>query len=175
MLDERINVVTLQGQPITLIGPDIKEGDTAPEVTLVGENLSQISPLEHSNGKVRLFIILASLDTETCSMEAKKFSNSLGDLDNSVAVYIVSADLPFTQKRWCQAERVTNITLLSDYRSMEFARSWGLLVKELELPIRAVYVVNRNNKVTYREIVSEITSEPNYEAAIHALKVAAWI
>lgn len=162
--------VTFHGQPMTLIGLKMKEGDRARDVKLSNGDLSPVLPLEQSQGKVRLFITLPSLDTKVCAVETKKFSSAMREFSDSVSTYVVSADLPFAQNRWLAAEGIENMTLLSDYRNLDFARSWGLLIKELGLLTRAIYIVNRNGEVTYCEIVSEITSEPNYEQALAELQ-----
>ncbi len=173
MLVEKKNVVTLKGKPLTLVGPDIKVGDLAPESTVVDENLMPVSLVDRSSDQLRLFIILASIDTETCSTEVKTFSRFLKDLDFFLEAYLISADLPFTQRRWCSSERIKNVKIFSDYRNLNLTRSWGLLVKELELPARAVYILGKDDRVLYREIVPEITSEPNYKAVIEFVKTAA--
>jgi thioredoxin-dependent peroxiredoxin len=164
--------VTFQGQPLTLAGTNLDVGDRARDIQVTGLDLSPVLPLEHSQGKVRLFITVPSLDTEVCSLETKKFSDALKNLSESVAVYLVSADLPFAQKRWSETEAVDNITMLSDYRGMDFARSWGLFVQELGLLTRAIFVVDPTGVVTYSEVVPELTSEPDYAAAIAAVKAA---
>lgn len=164
--------VTFQGQPLTLVGTNLDVGDRARDIQVTGLDLSPVLPLEHSQGKVRLFITVPSLDTEVCSLETKKFSAALKNLSESVAVYLVSADLPFAQKRWSETEAVDNITMLSDYRGMDFARSWGLFVQELGLMTRAIFVVDPTGVVTYSEVVPELTSEPDYEAAIAAVNAA---
>ena len=171
MLSEKKNIVTFKEKSLTLVGPDVKVGDTAPKSIVVDENLSLVSLADRSSTLVRLFIIVASVDTKTCSTEVKKFSHLLKDIDFFVEAYLISADLPFTQRRWCSSEGIENIKMFSDYRSLNFTRSWGLLVKELQLPARAVYVLGKNDEVLYREIVPEITSEPNYEAVIEFIKI----
>jgi thiol peroxidase len=174
MAEERTGIVTLQGGPITLVGTELKVGDTAPEALLTDTDLSPVHLLGDTAGKAKLVITVPSVDTSVCSLESKKFSDAFRNLDSeNTAVYVVSNDLPFAQKRWSGAEGVDNLTLVSDYRDMNLARKWGLLVKEAYLFARAVYVLDKDNKVTYREIVPEIGNEPNYDAAIDAVKSAA--
>jgi thiol peroxidase len=163
-------MITYYGRSVKLVGLKLKEGDKARDVRVSGNDLSSVLPLDFSQGKVRLFITLPSLDTPVCSRVAKNFSNALKELDDTVVAYGVSADLPFAQTRWCLSEDVDNIIMLSDYRSLDFGRAWGLLIQELGLLARSVYVVNQSNQVTYCEIVSEIASEPNYNAAIAAIR-----
>lgn len=169
MAEERTGVVTFKGNPMTLEGPELKQGDTAPGFTATGADMALVSPLDQAGGKAKLFILVPSLDTNVCSMETKKFSDAVKNLGDQATVYTVSADLPFAQSRWCGAEGVQNITMLSDYRNMELARGWGLMIKEMGLLARAVYVLDKNNKVVYREIVPDIASEPDYAAALGAL------
>jgi thiol peroxidase len=174
MPEERRGVVTLGGSPITLVGPDLKEGDVVPDVKLTAEDLSEVSPLEQSRDKAaRLFVIVPSLDTSVCSLETKKFSDAAREIGDRVAVYGVSADLPFAMKRWCGAEGVENVTMLSDYRARALGRAWGVLMKESDLLARAVFVIDRSDRIIYREIVPEIASEPDYGAALDAARAAA--
>ncbi len=174
MAEERSDVVTFQGGPITLVGTELKEGDTAPETVLTGTNMSPVSLPGDAQNKAKLVITIPSVDTSVCSLESKKFSDALKTLPSeNIAVYVVSNDLPFAQSRWCVAEGVDNLTLLSDYRDMNLAHKWGLMIKEMGLFARAVYVLDADNKVTYREIVPDIAQEPNYDAAIRAVKSAA--
>lgn len=173
-MQERTGVVTLGGSPLTLLGEELKEGDTAPSATLIAKDFSPIDPLQHSQGKAKLIITVGSVDTSVCSSESKKFSDAVSTLDSAkIAAYVVSADLPFAQSRWCAAEGVDNLTLLSDYREMALGRNWGVYVKESGLHARAVFVLDANNKVVYREIVPEIENEPDYAAAVSAVKNAA--
>lgn len=174
MAEERSGVVTFKGGPMTLVGTELSEGDSAPEAVLTGADLIPVHLLGDAAGKAKLVITIPSVDTSVCSLESKKFSEAVKELNpDSVMVYVISNDLPFAQKRWCGAEGVDNLTLVSDYRDMNLAHKWGLLIKELGLFARAVYVLDVNNKVTYREIVPEVAQEPNYAAAISAVKSAA--
>lgn len=152
-----------------LVGLPLKVGDRARNVRVIGNNLSPVLPLTQSEGKIRLFLTVPSLDLSPCSAIAKTFNGMLAAMNGSVASFLISADLPFAQVRWQAAADITNITLLSDYRDMDFARNWGLLIQELGLLAGAVFVVNSTNVVTYREIVSGLTAEPDHEAAFVAL------
>ncbi len=165
------------GQPLRLLGLPLKVGDRARNVRVIGNNLSPVLPLARSRLKIRLFLTAPSLDMPACSAAIQKFSQhltSLGqELTDFVEVFLISADLPFAQSRWQASEDVANITMLSDYRALDFARNWGLLVQELGLLAHAVYVVDRTDIVTDREVVSELLDEPNYQAAIEALQAIA--
>jgi thioredoxin-dependent peroxiredoxin len=169
---ERSGVVTFKGGPMTLVGPELTVGAKAPGATLIGAGLAAVNPLEAGAGKTKLFVLVPSVDTGVCSIEGKKFSDASQTFGDDVAVFLVSADLPFAQGRWCQAEDVKNLTMLSDYREMALAKSWGVYLKELGLYARAVFVVDKNDTVTYAEIVPEVASEPDYAAAVAAVNAA---
>ncbi len=124
--------------------------------------------------KARLFSVVPSLDTGVCSMQTKKFNESLGALKDKLAAYTVSLDLPFAQGRFCEAEHIANMQTLSDVHNHSFGENWGVLIDGLPLPLltRAVFVVDKNGVVTYAEYVPEVTNHPNYEAAAAAVKAA---
>ncbi|MDJ0555662.1 MAG: thiol peroxidase [Microcoleaceae cyanobacterium MO_207.B10] len=166
------NVVTFYGTPITLIGWKLKLGETGRNVRLVDRNLKTVLPIAESRGKVRLLITVVSVDTQIGSTVAKKFSDAIAEFGEQIVTYIISTDLPFAQTRWCNLQQVNNMTMLSDYLDMDFARNWGLLIPEFSLLTPAVFVLDRNDTIIYREIISEITEEPNYQLVLAHLKVA---
>ncbi len=151
----------------------MKVGTRARDVRVIDNNLSPVLPLERSRGKVRLLLTVPSLDMPVCSVDIRKFSQRLTllgqELTDFVEVFLISADLPFAQTRWQALEKVTNITMLSDYRDLDFARSWGLLIQDLGLLAYAVYVVDSTGIVTYQEIVAELTTKPDYGVAFAVL------
>lgn len=159
--------VTFQGAPLTLEGTQIKVGDTAPNFTVVGNDLNPVS-LEDTKGK-RVFLSVPSIDTAVCDMEVRRFNTEASKLNN-VEVYTISMDLPFAQARWCGAAGIENVKTVSDYKDREFGKNYGVYINELGLLSRAVFVIDENNKVVYVEYLQEITEEPNYEAALNALK-----
>jgi thiol peroxidase len=169
MAQERQGEITFKGNPMTLIGPELNVGDTAPDFNAVAADLSPVN-LSTDAGKKRLVIAVPSLDTAVCSLETKKFSDRIKELSGDTVAYVVSMDLPFAQKRYCGSEGVDNIKTVSDYREASFGESFGVLIKELKLLARSVFVIDPNNKITYKEIVNEVTHEPNYDAAIAAAK-----
>jgi thioredoxin-dependent peroxiredoxin len=162
--------VTFKGNPITLLGNEVKVGDTAPDFKVLANDLSEVT-LADTKGKVRLLVAVPSLDTGVCDAEVRRFNEEASNLDN-VSILTVSADLPFAQKRWCGAAGVENVQTLSDHRELSFGESYGVAIQELRLLTRAVFVVDSNDKVTYVEYVSEATDHPNYEAALEAAKSA---
>jgi thiol peroxidase len=163
---ERQGVITFKGNPLTLIGPEINVGDQAPDFTVLANDLSPVT-LESTKGKTRLIVTVPSLDTPVCDTEVRRFNQEASQLSNT-EVLVISMDLPFAQTRWCGAAGISNVKTLSDHRDASFSKNFGVLIKELKLTARAIFVLDANNKVVYKEIVSEVTQEPNYEAALKA-------
>jgi thiol peroxidase len=169
MSQERTGVITFKGNPMTLLGPEVKVGDAAPEFKVVDNGLQPVT-LGDSKGKVRLITVVPSLDTPVCDSMTRKFNEQAATLPEDVIVYTVSLDLPFAQKRWCGNAGIEKVKTLSDYQERAFGLNYGVLIKELKLLARSVFVIDRNDKVAYREIVKEVTAEPDYEAALAAAK-----
>lgn len=161
--------VTFKHEPITLIGTEVKIGDSAPNFTVLANDLSPVT-LEDSKGKVRLISVVPSLDTGTCDAQTRKFNESASELGDNVVILTISNDLPFAQKRWCAAAGIDSVQTLSDHRDLSFGEAYGVAIKELRLLTRAIFVVDTNDKVTYVEYVPEATEHPNYEKAIEAVK-----
>ena len=174
MADVRKGEVTMKGNPVDLAGPKLKAGDKAPDFQAVNEGLAAVT-LKDTAGKVRLFSVVPSLDTPVCSMQTKKFNESLAGLKDKVACYTISLDLPFAQKRFCGAENISNMQTFSDVHNRSFGHNYGCLIEGLPLPLlsRAVFVVDKTNKITYCEYVPQVVDHPNYEKAVAALKAAA--
>jgi thiol peroxidase len=173
-MQKRANAVTFKGKPLTLVGPQLKAGDKAPEFSCVSSGLEVVT-LAQTPAKARLFSAVPSLDTPVCQLETKKFNEALAALKDKVAAYTISLDLPFAQKRFCGAENISNMQTLSDVHDQSFGQSYGVLIEGLPLPLfsRAVFVVDKGGKITYAEYVPEVAAEPNYDAALAALKAAA--
>lgn len=162
--------ITFKGNPVTLLGSEVKVGDKAPDFTVLANDLSTVT-LDNSKGHVRLISVVPSIDTGVCDAQTRRFNEEAAKLDN-VKVLTVSVDLPFAQSRWCAAAGVENVQTLSDHRELSFGQAYGVAIKELRLLARAVFVVDSSDTVTYVEYVSEATNHPNYEAAIEAAKSA---
>ncbi|PGL69131.1 thiol peroxidase [Bacillus sp. AFS055030] len=162
--------VTFKNNPVTLIGQEVKVGDKAPSFTVLANDLSPVT-LEASAGKVRLISAVPSVDTGICDAQTRRFNEELSNVEN-VEVLTISMDLPFAQKRWCAASGLENVHTYSDHRDASFGEAFGVLMQELRLLARAVFVVDSNDVVTYVEYVAEGTTHPNYEAAIEAVKAA---
>jgi len=169
MSQERTGVITFKGNPMTLLGPDVKAGDAAPDFKVVDNGLQPVT-LGDTRGKVRLITVVPSLDTPVCDTMTRKFNDQAAKLPDDMVVYTVSLDLPFAQKRWCGNAGIEKVKTLSDYQDRSFGLSYGVLIKELKLLARSVFVIDKNDKVAYREIVKEVTAEPDYEAALAAAK-----
>lgn len=166
---EQKGVITFKGNPMTLVGSEVKAGQKAPDFKLTANDLSEVS-LKNSAGKVRIVSVVPSVDTPVCDLQTKRFSDEAGKLGDQVAVLTVSMDLPFAQKRWCGAANATKIQLLSDYKDHSFGIAYGVRIKELGLLARAVFVIDAKDQVQYVEYVKEVTQHPNYDAAIAAAK-----
>lgn len=162
--------ITFHQEPITLLGNEVKVGDKASDFTVLANDLTEVS-LEDFNGKVKLISVVPSLDTGVCSEQTRRFNEEADKLDN-VHVLTISMDLPFAQKRWCAAEGIEKVSTLSDHRDADFGEKYGVLIKELRLLTRAIFVVDSNDEVTYVEYVDEVSSHPDYEAALAAAKEA---
>jgi thioredoxin-dependent peroxiredoxin len=173
MADVRKGEVTMKGNPVDLVGPKLKAGDTAPDFAVVDEGLAAVT-LKDTTGKVRLFSIVPSLDTPVCSIQTKKFSESLNALGDKFAAYTISLDLPFAMKRFCSDNQIQHLKNLSDAHNHSFGEHYGVLITSLPIPLlaRAIFVVDPSDKIKYVEIVPEIAQEPNYDAALAAIKSA---
>ncbi|WP_027085262.1 thiol peroxidase [Cohnella panacarvi] len=160
---------TLKGNPITLVGPQLAAGNAAPDFTL-NKNLLETASLKDFAGKVKLISVVPSLDTGVCDAQTRRFNEEASKLGDNVVIITVSADLPFAQARWCGAAGVDRVVTLSDYKDNTFAKAYGVFIKELHLDMRSIFVIDRNDQITYVEVLGEMTEHPNYEAAIAAVK-----
>lgn len=167
-MGERAGLVTMKGSPLTLVGNEIKVGQKAPDAELVANDLSAVSLSSLCRGKVSIITSVPSLDTPVCDVETRRFNEEVGQLGDGAIVQTISMDLPFAQKRWCGAAGVTNVQTLSDHREAAFGRAYGVLIKELRLLARAVFVSDKQGVIRYVELVKELVSEPNYAAALKA-------
>jgi thiol peroxidase len=165
---ERNGLVTMGGKPVTLLGPELKPGDKAPGLTLVGNEMQPVR-LEDFRGKVLIVSSVPSLDTKVCDIETRRFNSEAAKLANDVAVLTVSMDLPFAQKRWCGAAGIDRVITASDHRDAAFGTAWGVLVKDVRLLARAVFVVDRQGVIRYIQIVQEVGTEPDYAAVMEAV------
>jgi thiol peroxidase len=174
-LQERAGVITFKGKPMTLLGPALNTGDPAPEFHLTAGDLAVVTrdSLVDEGRRAALLIVVPSLDTGVCSLESQKFNARLGELPAGVNAWVVSMDLPFAQARWAGAQEGITLGMLSDYRDHSFGLNYGLLIGELGLLARAVVVIGKDKSVKYAQIVPEVTTEPDYDAAMAAATSAA--
>ena len=163
------NTITSKGNPLTLAGSLPKVGDMAPDFEVLGNDLSAVK-LSDFKGKRLVICSVPSLDTPVCDTEVRKFNEHATSLGDDVSVLVISMDLPFAQKRWCGAAGVKNVRTLSDHRDAKFGAAYGVLIKELRLLARAVFVVDKSGRIRYIQVVGELSNEPDYEAALKALK-----
>jgi thiol peroxidase len=168
-MQERKGIVTMKGKPVTLIGPEVNVGQAVPDCELVANDLSPVK-LSSFRGKVCVIASVPSLDTSVCDKETRRFNEEAQQLGDDVVVLTVSMDLPFAQKRWCGAAGVENVRTLSDHREASFGKAYGVLIKELRLLARAVFVVDKEGVIRYIQTVKEVSNEPDYEAALKATR-----
>jgi thiol peroxidase len=169
MTQKKTGVITFKGNPMTLLGPELKVGAAAPEFKVVDNGLQPVT-LADSQGKVCLITVVPSLDTPVCDTMTRKFNEEAAKLPENVVVYTVSLDLPFAQKRWCGNAGIEKVRTLSDYQERSFGLNYGLLIDELKLLARAVLVIDQKGTIAYQEIVKEVTAEPDYNAALAAAR-----
>jgi len=168
-MEERTGIVTMKGKPITLVGQTVKVGQKAPDFEAVANDLSPVK-LSSFAGKICIIASVPSLDTSVCNIETRRFNEEAGNLGSNVVALTISMDLPFAQKRWCGAAGVKNLQTLSDHRDASFGRAYGVLIKDLRLLARAVFVVDKAGIVRYVQIVPEIAQQPDYDAVLKAVK-----
>ncbi len=165
---ERKGSVTLKGNPVTVIGPELKAGDKAPDFECVDNTLKTVN-LAGTGKNIRIFSVVPSLDTPVCDAQTKRFNEEVTRMPG-VDIYSISADLPFGQKRYCNTYGIDNLKMLSDHRDVSFGTNYGTLIKELRIESRAIFVIDQTNTIRYLEYVKEVGEHPNYEAALNAAK-----
>ncbi len=168
-MSDRRGIITLQGNPLTLTGNELNVGDTAPDFTVLDGEMNEVS-LSSFNRKTVLISAVPSLDTPTCHAETLHFNEEAANLGGDSVILTISMDLPFAQNRWCQTNSANNILTLSDYRDAQFGEAYGVLIKELRLLARTIFVVDKKGVIRYIQIVKKIAEEPDYEDVFTALK-----
>jgi len=168
-MQEHSGAITMKGNPLTLVGPQISVGDSAPDVEVLDNDLNPVK-LSSFKEKVCVLSIVPSLDTPVCDLQTRRFNDEAGKLGDDVAILTISMDLPFAQKRWCGAAGADKVVTFSDHRDAAFGEAYGVLIKELRLLARAIFVVDKQGTVQYRQLVKEVTEEPDYDAALDAVK-----
>lgn len=160
--------VTFKENPITLKGTEVKTGEEAPDFTVLANDLSDVK-LSDFSGKTRLISVVPSIDTGVCDEQTRRFNEEASKLDN-VEIITISVDLPFAQRRWCAAAGVDNIQVTSDHRDLDFGMNYGVVIDELRLLARSIFIVDKNGTLQYKEVVPEVTNHPDYDQAIAAAK-----
>lgn len=168
---ESTRSVMLKGKSFTLVGPEIKVGQKAPDFKLLAIDSTNVD-LSQSKSKVRLLSVVHSLDTNVCDLQTQRFEQEAAK-SKDVAIYAISMDLPFAQARYCGAHDIKNLKTLSDHRDASFGRAYGVLIEELRLLSRAIFIIDRTDTIRYVEYVPEVTQHPDYDKAIDALRKAA--
>lgn len=169
MTQERTGAATFKGNPITLVGPELKAGDTAPDF-VVSKNLLEEASLSDYSGKIKLISVVPSLDTGVCDAQTRRFNTEAAELGDDVVILTISMDLPFAQARWCGAAGIDRVVTLSDHKEASFGQAYGVLIKEFRLDMRSIFVIDKNNTLAYVEYLAEMSEHPNYEAAVAAVK-----
>jgi thiol peroxidase len=172
MANERFGVVKFGGVDQTVVGPDLKPGDAAPDFVAVGNDWSDVHPIRASAGKVIVVASILSFETDVCDREVRRFNTEASGLGQDVHVYVLSMDLPYTQKRWCGAAGVDRVTTVSDSTHADFGPRYGCLVKEKRVLRRAMFVVGRDGKVTYADYMAALGDEPRYDDVLAAVQKA---
>ncbi|MDF2645233.1 MAG: thioredoxin peroxidase [Paenibacillus sp.] len=168
-VQERTGVATAGGYPITLLGPEIKVGDQAPDFKVNKDLMTEVSLSDYA-GKVKLISVVPSVDTGTCDAQTRRFNVEADKLGDNVVILTISVDLPFALSRFCGAAGIDKVVTLSDYKSRAFGQAYGVLIKEIQLDQRAIFILDENNTVRYVEYLTEMKEHPNYDAALDALK-----
>ncbi len=169
---ERKGLIRFGTREVTVVGPDIRPGDTAPEFHAATQDWQVVPMLESTTGKVRVIAAVPSLDTPVCDLETHRFNEAASALSDDIVIITISADLPFAQKRWCGANGVEDVLVVSDHLDMDFGRKYGCLMKEVRLLRRAVFVVDRSGKVVYADYMPELGKEPKYDEVLAAAREA---
>ena len=166
---ERKGIVTIKGNPITLIGDEVKVGQKALDFKVLDHDLKE-KTLGDFKGKIKLIASVPSLDTPVCDSEIKRFNDEATKLSKDLVIIFISMDLPFAQKRFCDEFEINKIKTFSDHRDASFGENYGVLIKELRLLARAIFLIDKNDNVTYTEYVKEVATPPDYDAALNAIK-----
>ncbi|OKP67703.1 2-Cys peroxiredoxin [Paenibacillus sp. P3E] len=169
MVQERTGVATLVGLPITLLGPELKVGDQAPGFKINKDLMTEAS-LSDYEGKVKLISVVPSLDTGVCDAQTRRFNQEAANLGENVVILTISVDLPFAQSRFCSVAGIDKVVALSDYKHRSFGQAYGVLIKELQLDQRAIFIIDADDTIQYVEYLREMSEHPNYESALNALR-----
>jgi len=166
---ERIGIVTIHGNPLTLVGPELRAGDKAPDFTVLNSDLKEVR-LKDFEGRIKVISVTPSLDTPVCDIQARRFNQEAANFSDDVVVLNISMDLPFAIARFCSAAGIDKVKTLSDHRDASFGSAYGVLIKELRLLARSIFIIDRDNIIRLKEIVPEVTHHPDYEGVVNLIK-----
>ncbi len=166
---ERTGIITMKGKKMTLVGPEVKIGDKAPDFTLLDGTLAEVR-LGDFEGKTKIISVTPSLDTPVCDLQLRRFNREAASLPHDVAVLNVSMDLPFAIARFCSTADIDRAKALSDHREASFGTAYGVLIKELRLLARSIFIIDKNGVIRHKEIVPEQSNHPDYEKALQVLR-----
>ena len=169
-MKERTGVITMKGNALTLTGGEVKVGQKAPDCEVTANDLSKVKISSLIKGKAAVISAVPSLDTRVCDIETRRFNEEASKLGGDVVILTISMDLPFAQSRWCGAAGIDKVKTYSDYRDASFGKSYGVLIKELHLLARAIFVVDKDGVIRYIQVVPEVSHEPDYEAVLKEVK-----
>ncbi|MBP2001512.1 thiol peroxidase [Paenibacillus shirakamiensis] len=169
MIEERKGYATVGGAPATLLGPELKIGDVAPDVTLNADLMTEVS-LSDYKSKLKLISVVPSLDTGVCDAQTRRFNQEASNLGDEVVILTISADLPFAQSRFCTVAGIDRVVTLSDYKHRAFGMAYGVLLQEVHLDQRAIFIVDAEDKIRYIEVLQEMSEHPDYDKALSALR-----
>jgi thiol peroxidase len=165
---DRKGIITMKGKPLTLVGPDLKPGEHAPDFTVLDGTLSEVRLGDYA-GKTKIISVTPSLDTPVCDLQLRRFNHEAANLPHDTVVLNISMDLPFAITRFCTTAEIERAKALSDHREASFGTAYGVLIKELRLLARSIFIIDKDDVIRYKEIVSEQSSHPDYEKALSAL------
>ena len=168
-MNEATRTITFQGNTLTLVGEEVNIGDDAPDFEVLANDLTPVT-FESVKDKVNVIVTVPSLDTPVCDLETKRFNQEAAALGDDVQVLCVSMDLPFAQARWCGAAGIENVRTVSDHRDASFGTAYGVLIKELRLLARAIFIIDKEGKIRYVQLVDELTNEPDYDDVLNDVK-----
>ncbi|MGE4282783.1 MAG: thiol peroxidase [Clostridia bacterium] len=166
----KANAVTLHGNPLSLRGVDIKIGDKAPDFKAVKQDLSEFNFYKDTAGKIRIISVIPSVDTGVCALQTIRFNQEASNLSDDIQIITISVDLPFAQGRFCGAEGIKNIQVISDHKDLSFGESYGFVIDELRLLARGIVLIDKDDNVRYLEHVKEVADHPDYDRVLQELK-----
>lgn len=172
-MSEHQSIIKFAGKDSIVLGPALKPGDTAPEFVATDQDWSEFPALKNTIGKVRIIAAVPSLDTSVCDRETRRFNQAAAAISEDIVIMIISTDLPFAQKRWCGSAGIDQVKVVSDHKNVEFGTSYGCLITDPRVLRRAVFIIDRDNKIAYAEYTPTLGDEPDYETILSTARAIA--